>query len=98
MRFVEKAHSVCFGVCADKAQTPAIAKIVKNYRESKAKISITKASDQIALTKSVWSSVEAGNRDPQLSTIWRMSESLNVPLSTIILALEKELGKDFFLE
>ena len=76
----------------------AIAKIIKKYRENKAKISITKASDQIALTKSVWSSVEAGNRDPQLSTIWRMAESLNIPLSVIITDLEEELGKDFFLE
>jgi transcriptional regulator with XRE-family HTH domain len=59
---------------------------------------MTKTSDEIGLTKSVWSNVEAGNRDPQLSTIWRIAEALNIPLSQIILELEQELGKDYFLE
>ena len=59
---------------------------------------MTKTSDEIGLTKSIWSNVEAGRRDPQLTTIWRMAEALNVPLSQIITELETTLGKDFFLE
>ena len=75
----------------------ALAKIIKKYREN-LQLSMTKTSDEIGLTKSIWSNVEAGNRDPQLSTIWRMAEALNIPLSKIILELENELGEDYFLE
>ncbi len=75
----------------------ALAKIVKKYREN-LQLSMTKTSDEIGLTKSIWSNVEAGRRDPQLTTIWRMAEALNVPLSQIIAELETTLGKDFFLE
>jgi len=74
-----------------------LAEIIKKYRQQKNK-SITKLSDEIGITKSIWSNVEAANRDPQLSTIWKMAEALDVPLSQIILELEKKLGKDFFLE
>lgn len=75
----------------------ALAKIIKKYREN-LQLSMTKTSDEIGLTKSIWSNVEAGRRDPQLTTIWRMAEALNVPLSQIITELETTLGKDFFLE
>ena len=75
----------------------ALAKIIKKYREN-LQLSMTKTSDEIGLTKSIWSNVEAGRRDPQLTTIWRMAEALNVPLSQIIAELETTLGKDFFLE
>lgn len=75
----------------------ALAKIIKRYREN-LHLSMTKTSDEIGLTKSIWSNVEAGRRDPQLTTIWRMAEALNVPLSQIIAELETTLGKDFFLE
>ena len=75
----------------------ALAKIIKKYREN-SHLSMTKTSDEIGLTKSIWSNVEAGRRDPQLTTIWRMAEALNVPLSQIIAELETTLGKDFFLE
>ena len=75
----------------------ALAKIIKKYREN-LQLSMTKTSDEIGLTKSIWSNVEAGRRDPQLTTIWRMAEALNVPLSQIIIELETVLGKDYFLE
>ncbi len=75
----------------------SLAKIIKKHRQS-LQLSMTKTSDEIGLTKSIWSNVEAGNRDPQLSTIWRMAEALNIPLSKIILELENELGEDYFLE
>ena len=75
----------------------ALAKIIKKHRQN-LQLSMTKTSDEIGLTKSIWSNVEAGNRDPQLTTIWRMAEALNVPLSKIILELENELGEDYFLE
>ena len=75
----------------------SLAKIIKKHRQD-LNLSMSKTSDEIGLTKSVWSNVEAGNRDPQLSTIWRIAEALNIPLSQIIFELEQELGKDYFLE
>ena len=47
--------------------------------------------------KSMWADLEKAIKDPQLSTLWRISEGLNVPLSSIIIELEKNLGKDFSL-
>lgn len=75
----------------------ALAKIIKSHRQE-LQLSMTKSSHKINLTKSIWSELEAGNRDPQLSTIWRMAEALNIPLSKIIIELEQELGKNFFLK
>lgn len=75
----------------------SLARIIKKHRQD-LHLSMSKTSDEIGLTKSIWSNVEAGNRDPQLTTIWRMAEALNIPLSKIIIELEKELGEDYFLE
>lgn len=75
----------------------ALAKIIKSHRQE-LHLSMTESSRKIKLTKSIWSNLEAGDRDPQLSTIWRMAEALNIPLSQIIIELEQELGKDFFLK
>ena len=74
-----------------------LASIILKHRTLTGK-SISKISHEIDLTKSVWSEIEAGNRDPQLSTIWRMAEGLNIPPSQIILEIEKEIGPDFFIE
>lgn len=75
----------------------ALARIVKKYREE-AKLSINQASHEIDLSKSIWSVIEQGKRDPQLSTLWKMSEVLEVSLSLLIKEMEDELGKDFFIE
>lgn len=73
----------------------ALAKIIKSHRQE-LHLSMTESSRKIKLTKSIWSNVEVGNRDPQLSTIWRIAEALNIPLSQIIIELEQKLGIDFF--
>ena len=74
-----------------------LARIILKYRGKTGK-SISKISNEIDLTKSVWSEIEAGNRDPQLSTIWRIAEGLDIPASQILLDMEKEIGPDFFIE
>ena len=74
-----------------------LARIVKKYRE-RANLSINKASHEIDLSKSIWSVIEQGKRDPQLSTLWKISEVLNIPLSLLIKDMEIELGQDFFIE
>lgn len=74
-----------------------LAKVIHGYRLKSGK-SISKISNEIDLTKSVWHEIELANRDPQLSTIWRIAEGLNIPLSKIIIEMEKEIPKDFFIE
>ncbi len=74
-----------------------LAAVVKKYRE-KSKVSINQAAHEIDLSKSIWSVIEQGKRDPQLTTLWKIAEVLNIPLSQIIADMEKELNNDYFLE
>ena len=70
--------------------------IIKKYRGIK---SISLLSNEIELSKSIWSEVEKGNKDIQLTTLWRISEGLNIKPSELIKEIENILGKDFsFLE
>lgn len=72
--------------------------IVKKYRlQSKKSISLIAA--EIGMTKSMWADLEKGIKDPQLSTLIRMAEGLNISVSVIIKELEINLGENFsFLE
>lgn len=75
-----------------------IAEIIKEYR-LKEKKSISLISNEINLSKSIWSQVEKGVKDIQISTLWRICETLEIPLSTLILEIEKRTkGKINFLE
>lgn len=72
-----------------------VAKTVKQLRTK----SITKSADEIGLGKSLWADLENGIKDPQLSTLWRIAEGLNIKLSELIKLVEDELGDAFsFLE
>ena len=75
-----------------------IAEIIKEYR-LKEKKSISLISNEINLSKSIWSQVEKRVKDIQISTLWRICEALEIPLSTLILEIEKRTkGKINFLE
>ena len=75
-----------------------IAEIIKEYR-LKEKKSISLISNEINLSKSIWSQVEKGVKDIQISTLWIICEALEIPLSTLILEIEKRTkGKINFLE
>ena len=74
----------------------ALSEIIKKHRLNKNK-SISLISDEIGMTKSMWADLEKAIKDPQLSTLWRVSEALDIPLSVIVIELEKALGKDFTL-
>lgn len=74
----------------------AISGIIKTHRLEQNK-SISLVSNEIGMTKSMWADLEKSIKDPQLSTLWRIAEGLEIPLSTIIKELEKNLGKDFSL-
>lgn len=72
--------------------------IIKQHRELNKK-SISLIANEIILSKSVWSEVEKGNKDPQFSTIWRMAEALEIPLSDLIKEIEAKLdGKLNFID
>ena len=73
----------------------AIAEVIKENRTK----SITKSSDEIGLGKSIWSDIENAKKDPQISTIWRISEGLNMKPHELVLKIEEKLGDNFsFLE
>ena len=74
----------------------AISEVIKTHRLEQNK-SISLVSNEIGMTKSMWADLEKSIKDPQLSTLWRIAEGLEIPLSTIIKELEKNLGKDFSL-
>lgn len=73
----------------------AIANVVKSQRKK----SITKSADEIGMGKSLWADLENGIKDPQISTLWRIAEGLDIKPHTLIELVEKELGDNFsFLE
>lgn len=73
----------------------AIAKVVKAHRKK----SITKSADEIGMGKSLWADLENGIKDPQISTLWRIAEGLEIKPHILIKLVEDELGKNFsFIE
>lgn len=79
-----------------KLMQQALSSIIKKYRIERNK-SISLISDEIGMTKSMWADLEKSIKDPQLSTLWRISEALDIPLSVIIVELENVLGENFSL-
>ncbi len=47
------------------------------------------------MTKSMWADMEKGIKDPQFSTLFRMSEGLDISLIKIIKELYEILLEDF---
>ncbi len=63
------------------------------------KKSITKSADEIGMWKSLWADLEHGAKDPQLSTLWRISEGLELKPHVLVEMIEDELGDSFsFIE
>jgi len=60
--------------------------------------SLSLIANEIGISKSIWFEIEKGNRDPQLSTIWKICEGLNIPTSEFIKEIENLLEEDYFLE
>jgi len=74
-------------------------KVTSNIIKSLRTKSITKSAEEINLSKSIWADLERGIKDPQFSTLWRISEGLNIKTSELIKLIEDELGENFsFLE
>lgn len=71
-----------------------IGSIIKEHRTKQNK-SISLISAEIGMTKSMWADLEKGIKDPQLSTLIRMADALNIKSSKLLLILEERLGADF---
>jgi transcriptional regulator with XRE-family HTH domain len=67
---------------------------IKKLRQDKHK-SISRISNEYDITKTIWAYLERGLNDPQFTTLWRISEALDMPLSQIIAILEKELPENW---
>ena len=78
-------------------ETGRIGGLMTKKRRQEQKKSISLVSAEIGMTKSMWADLERGIKDPQLSTIIRMAEGMNITASQIIIDLEKQLGKNFTL-
>jgi transcriptional regulator with XRE-family HTH domain len=73
----------------------AIANVVRKNRTK----SITKSADEIGMGKSMWADLENGIKDPQVSTLWRIAEGLDIKPHELVKMIEDELREDFsFLE
>ncbi len=73
----------------------ATAKVIKENRKK----SITQSADEIGMWKSMWADLENGIKDPQLSTLWRIAEGLDMKPHILVEKIEDELGDKFsFLE
>lgn len=46
--------------------------------------SISLISAEIGMTKSMWADTEKSIKDPQFTTLWRIAEGLEIPLSKLI--------------
>ena len=74
----------------------ALAQVIKKHRKGK---SISRLSNEIGLSKSIWSDLEHGRKDIQISTFCRIAEALEVKSSVLFKEIEEILGDDFtFIE
>ena len=71
--------------------------IVKKHRISRGK-TIYKISAESSISKSAWREIEIGAcKDINLSTLWKISEGLEMPITELIEELKNKIGDDFSL-
>lgn len=71
-------------------------KIVEKHRKEQGKTAY-KISAEIALSKTAWREIELGENDLKLSTIWKIAEGLDIPVSNLMNEVSSELGEKFSL-
>lgn len=75
----------------------ALVSIIKKHRKAQKK-SIYKLAAECSLEGSVWSKIERlESLDPSFTTIWKISEALDVPFYILMNELCEKLGDDFSL-
>jgi len=76
----------------------AVAKTIKELRLKTGK-SISLISDELNVSKSIWSDVEMGKTDVQFSTFWRIAEALDTSIENILKKIKENLDENFtFIE
>ena len=76
----------------------AVGKTVKELRLKTGK-SISLISNELNVSKSIWSDVEMGKSDLQFTTFWRISEALNIEPDKLLALIKQKLEKDItFIE
>ena len=71
-----------------------LAKITKNLRKDKSLFLLASEND---ISISIISTVERGLKDPQFTTLFKISEALNIKFSKLIEMIESELPEGFSL-
>lgn len=72
----------------------ALAELVKECRGQKSQFKFASEND---ISISIISNIERGLKDPQLTTIFKLSEACNIPCDKFIKLLIKKLPENFFM-
>lgn len=76
----------------------SIGNTVRNLRLKTGK-SISLISNELNVSKSIWSDVEMGKSDLQVTTFWRISEALNIAPEKLIALIHQNIEEEFsFIE
>lgn len=76
----------------------ATAEIVKELRTKTGK-SISLISNELNISKSIWSDIELAKTDIQMSTFWRIAEALEIQPDELIRKIKNNLSKSLtFIE
>ncbi len=73
-----------------------LGKTIKKMRDSRG-ISCTELAYSFDIDKGNLSRIENGLIDCKFTTLWKISEALNMKLSELVSCLEKEMGSNFSL-
>lgn len=76
----------------------SVGKTIKNLRLKTGK-SISLISNELNVSKSIWSDTELGKSDLQLTTFWRISEALNIEPEELLALIHQNIEEDIrFIE
>lgn len=74
-----------------------LAKVVQKYRKAQNK-SIYELAPICSMSTNSWNRIEKGmSLDPSFTTIWKISEALDIPFNILMTELCEKLGDDFSL-
>ncbi len=69
----------------------------KKVKELRTQKSQTMFAYESGISSSIVSPLERGIKDPQFTTLWKLAEALNMPLSEFIKLIEQELPDNWHL-
>ncbi|MDD3419425.1 MAG: helix-turn-helix domain-containing protein [Candidatus Gastranaerophilales bacterium] len=84
MQYEEKKKLIC----------KITGKITKQLRGNKSQFLFGSEND---ISTSILNTLEKGNKDPQLTTVFKIAEAFNIKPSELVALIEKELPEGFFL-